>query len=140
MTMAHKFASFQDKETGHYVFVELKMKQIYEVEIINPNIDTEKYKGKITAKTDQELNFQLNKFYKSYVQGNKDIKDKPYLEVPVTVIMRKYNPEYGDERICECGHSYYRHFDSYDDNAPVGCKYCLCDTFIEKNVDRDNTK
>ena len=23
----------------------------------------------------------------------------------------KYDPNYGDARICECGHSYYRHFD-----------------------------
>jgi hypothetical protein len=44
----------------------------------------------------------------------------------------KYNPEYGDHRECQCGHSYYRHFDGYEDNAPVGCKYCPCGDFVEK--------
>lgn len=28
-----------------------------------------------------------------------------------------------------CGHPYHRHFDSYEDMAPVGCKYCSCSTF-----------
>ena len=43
-----------------------------------------------------------------------------------------YNPAYGDDRECICGHPYYRHFDSYDNNEPVGCKYCACFTFVEK--------
>ena len=56
--------------------------------------------------------------------------EKSYLIEIVEV--RKYNPSYGDDRLCKCGHPYYRHFDSYDDNAPVGCKYCDCYTFEEK--------
>lgn len=44
-----------------------------------------------------------------------------------------YDPNFGDDRICECGHSYYRHFDSYEDMSPVGCKYCGCDEFKEKS-------
>lgn len=28
-----------------------------------------------------------------------------------------------------CGHPYHRHFDSYENMAPVGCKYCNCSTF-----------
>ena len=35
-----------------------------------------------------------------------------------------YDPKYGDDRMCKCGHPYYRHFDTYDNMAPVGCKYC----------------
>lgn len=31
--------------------------------------------------------------------------------------------------ICKCGHPYHRHFDSYEDMAPVGCKYCQCRIF-----------
>jgi hypothetical protein len=46
-----------------------------------------------------------------------------------------YNPHYGDDRICKCGHSYTRHFDSYENNEPVGCKYCACHTFVEGNLD-----
>jgi hypothetical protein len=40
-----------------------------------------------------------------------------------------YDPNYGDERPCQCGHDYYRHFDSWDDMRPVGCKYCECRQF-----------
>lgn len=43
-----------------------------------------------------------------------------------------YDPTYGDERICNCEHSYYRHFDSYEQMKPVGCKYCSCETFEER--------
>ena len=44
---------------------------------------------------------------------------------------RKYNPKYGDTRLCICGHEYHRHFDWFDDYADVGCKYCPCHTFTE---------
>ena len=37
-----------------------------------------------------------------------------------------YDKSIGDERLCECGHPYYRHFDTYDNMRPVGCKYCEC--------------
>lgn len=30
---------------------------------------------------------------------------------------------------CQCGHRYERHFDTYEDMAPVGCKYCDCMVF-----------
>jgi len=42
-----------------------------------------------------------------------------------------YDRKYGDDRKCKCGHSYYRHFDSYEDMEPVGCKYCGCFEFEE---------
>lgn len=51
--------------------------------------------------------------------------EKPYIN-------NAYNPNYGDHRICKCGHEYYRHFDSYDDMSPCGCKYCSCYKFEEK--------
>lgn len=35
-----------------------------------------------------------------------------------------YDPMFGDERLCLCGHPYYRHFDTYEEMSPVGCKYC----------------
>lgn len=46
-----------------------------------------------------------------------------------------YNPHYGDGRVCKCGHRYYRHFDSYENNAAGGCKYCSCSTFEEAELD-----
>jgi hypothetical protein len=36
-----------------------------------------------------------------------------------------YDPNYGDDVLCECGHKYYRHFDTYEEMSPVGCKYCM---------------
>jgi hypothetical protein len=42
-----------------------------------------------------------------------------------------YDQHYGDDRKCECGHAYYRHYDSYDEMSPIGCKYCKCDVFVE---------
>lgn len=40
-----------------------------------------------------------------------------------------WNPAYDQEARCTCGHAYERHFDSYDDMANVGCKYCECPEF-----------
>lgn len=42
-----------------------------------------------------------------------------------------YNPKFGDDRECVCGHPYYRHFDTYENMYPIGCKYCGCSEFIE---------
>ena len=55
----------------------------------------------------------------------------PYILTERTVIDREYNPKYGDGRICECGHPYYRHFDTYENMYPCGCKYCQCFEFKE---------
>ena len=46
----------------------------------------------------------------------------------------QYNPDFGDGKLCTCGHIYYRHFDTYEKMAPVGCKYafqCQCSGFKE---------
>jgi hypothetical protein len=57
---------------------------------------------------------------------------KPYIQTKVllNVIFKEYNPQYGDDKLCKCGHSYYRHFDSWEGMAPVGCKYCGCREFV----------
>ena len=71
--------------------------------------------------------------------GEQDKSELPYIKKRVSRIIRLYNPKYGDERVCECGHTYDRHFDGYEEpeNAAVGCKYCSCYTFKEaKNVSR----
>jgi len=36
-----------------------------------------------------------------------------------------YDPNFGDNRLCKCDHTYYRHFDSHDNMEPIGCKYCF---------------
>lgn len=40
-----------------------------------------------------------------------------------------YWNRYGDDKKCVCGHSYYRHFDTYEQMYPIGCKYCECYKF-----------
>lgn len=57
-------------------------------------------------------------------------EQSPYLLKTYT--KKVYNPNYGDDQVCVCGHKYYRHFDTYDDMEPVGCKYCGCNEFTEK--------
>lgn len=61
-------------------------------------------------------------------------RDLPYIVKQVVTEIRLYNPEFGDDRICQCGHPYHRHFDGYEepDEQDVGCKYCDCCTFVEK--------
>ena len=60
-----------------------------------------------------------------------DIEIIQELEEAVMAFRPEYDPEFGDDRICICGHPYHRHFDSYDAMYPVGCKYCPCMTFTE---------
>jgi len=63
------------------------------------------------------------------------MKENPYLFEEKIVKIRKYNINYGDHRECQCGHIYYRHFDSYADMQPIGCKYCECYVFMEEKND-----
>lgn len=58
-------------------------------------------------------------------------KELPYITEKITIQKKKYNPNYGDNRMCVCGHTYYRHFDPWEDMEAVGCKYCGCSEFIE---------
>jgi len=64
-------------------------------------------------------------------QDNTNCVELPYLEIISIDISKKFNPKYGDDRICKCGHPYYRHFDTYDGMEACGCKYCECYTFEE---------
>lgn len=58
------------------------------------------------------------------------IIENPYLEK--TEIRLVWNPNYDQYAICECGHFYHEHFDSYDKMEPAGCSECYCYKF-EKN-------
>lgn len=85
----------------------------------------------------EETYLEMKKLIAEYEsnQLNKDSisepTEQPYVEVLSIKINRKYNPKYGDNRKCKCGHSYYRHFDSYEEMAVIGCKYCECFYFEE---------
>lgn len=64
-------------------------------------------------------------------------ENPPYLETSNIVLEHehKYNENYGDDRECECGHPYYRHFDTYEQMYPIGCKYCCCLEFKDGSQD-----
>jgi hypothetical protein len=46
--------------------------------------------------------------------------------VSIKPVPMYYDPAFGDDKKCKCGHSYYRHFDT-----AVGCIYCPCRNFEE---------
>lgn len=58
-------------------------------------------------------------------------KTGPYVYLEKTRVYKLCNPEYGDDRMCECGYIYYRHFDWMEDDAECSCKYCGCYEFKE---------
>lgn len=55
-------------------------------------------------------------------------------------VKEEYNPEFGDNKLCICGHPYYRHFDPYEDMYPVGCKYCNCHKFEQQGIQKITKK
>ena len=77
-------------------------------------------------------NIDISIIYSYMEMENLTNKDLPYIETTITKIEKQYNPEYGDDRICECEHPYYRHFDTYENMYNCGCKYCECNEFKEK--------
>lgn len=61
------------------------------------------------------------------------MSEQPYLFETIEVQRRVYNPDYGDEKICKCGHSYIDHFELYEERLiPTGCRKCECFVFMEK--------
>lgn len=92
---------------------------------------------KIIAGLSEETYLKLKKIIEKYELEVKNTEnnnvEQPYIEVITIVKEQKYNPKYGDDRICACGHPYYRHFDTYEQMYACGCKYCGCFTFVEEN-------
>ena len=43
--------------------------------------------------------------------------EPPYIYKGLNSQDKAYNPKYNDDAKCECGHPYYRHFDSYENIA-----------------------
>lgn len=68
----------------------------------------------------------VDNYEKNKIEINQNV---PYILKYKLKTYRKYNPNFGDDRECECGHPYYRHFDTYDDMDACGCKYCGCGYF-----------
>lgn len=76
----------------------------------------------------EELCYQTTAFEQS---TDSDGNQLPYRTrgITRTLLQHRYNPLYPEDNKCECGHAYYRHFDGYENELPVGCKYCNCYTF-----------
>ena len=66
----------------------------------------------------------------------KEVKiEKPYIIEIITTTIRKYNSRFGDNKSCECGHPYYRHFVL---GKAADCKFCGCKEFKEKIIEKTN--
>ena len=69
------------------------------------------------------------------------MKNSPYIRKRHVIIERfGYNPKYGNDRVCRCGHCYLHHF-TYNsdatlvaniDNAGYRHRDCLCTKFKEQ--------
>jgi hypothetical protein len=92
-------------------------------------------------RTPEELYVECHTIIKDLIRNHPELKkfNEPYLIKEEVVVTKIYNPCYGDNRICICGHPYYRHFDSYEHNDAVGCKYCG-DEFVEKIPNEDQNE
>lgn len=92
-------------------------------------------KKQYSVSIDPEYQYDMPAYASSVVElqsNTTKIDNAPYIETEVVLkaVFKEYNPDFGDGKLCKCGHSYYRHFDSYENMAPVGCKYCECDEFV----------
>lgn len=67
------------------------------------------------------------------LEGNEDPEIIKILSDLKNEIERSWNPNRDQQEKCSCSHAYGRHFDSYEDMYPIGCKYCECDTFEYPN-------
>ena len=78
-------------------------------------------------------NFQCIKHDKVILSEPDPDNTGPYLRTKVMVERTelRMNPDFPDDAKCDCGHPYHRHFDAYEDWAPVGCKYCECGTWTK---------
>lgn len=79
------------------------------------------------SKEDYEL---MKVLVLNYENNNFKSKDsEPYITKYSLEKTIGYNSKFGDDKECECGHPYYRHFDTYEDMEACGCKYCGCYKF-----------
>ena len=76
---------------------------------------------------------ELIEEYEKNINSSIDLTNQPYIEVDTVEVETKYNRLFGDNKLCKCGHTYYRHFDPYEKMEACGCKYCECFTF-EENI------
>lgn len=79
------------------------------------------------------LSIDQAKILRYALEGHEDPEIIKILNGLTDEIERSWNPNRDQQEKCTCSHSYERHFDSYEDMYPIGCKYCECDTFERAN-------
>ncbi len=91
------------------------------------------YRGRSEAQEDRRRARLRERFRVQQYFTKDDFVDEPYIIKRTVTYEAVFNPDFDQDKKCECGHPYHRHFDGYEDNAAVGCKYCGdCPTFKEK--------
>lgn len=81
----------------------------------------------------------MKRIVEDYEKGIEIDTKSAYIVTFSVNIHHEYNPLFGDDRECQCGHVYYRHFDSYEGMDACGCKYCACQHFeLSKKEIRDD--
>lgn len=80
-----------------------------------------------------EENTLANALYEKLIEARFELENGYTMD-------RAYKPEFGDNRVCVCGHPYYRHFDTYEEMYPVGCKYCCSGGELIPNPDDPQPK
>ena len=76
---------------------------------------------------EDEISFLMGAAYMALAQNNSGVCSCEYCGEHWGLGI--YDDKFGNDRVCKCEHSYYRHFDSYDNMRAIGCKYCQCGTF-----------
>ena len=86
----------------------------------------------LSRKGSDDLVFQSMQDLKGFIEASSS--ESPHMEsIKFSFdLVSSYNPKFGDDIDCVCGHPYERHFDRYEGMEAVGCKYCACLSFIEK--------
>ena len=79
--------------------------------------------------TNQHKRFKQHPELKKAYDAALDALHKFYQVAGTKPPEEEYDPQFGDDLVCKCSHTYYRHFDTYEKMAPVGCKYCDCGRF-----------
>lgn len=83
----------------------------------------------INEETYNKMKTLIKEYESNLGKETLDKVEEPYIIETRVDVIKKFNPDYDGEAICKCGHTYYRHFDTYEDMENVGCKYCRCFNF-----------
>ena len=132
--MEHETIQIHHADTGteQYHVCSLKGKQIGEIfQLESGEYVYMPVRDGFGAYSEQTMREIADQLYEWNRPSSEQCSSQPYITQNRTETERFYNKDYGDDRLCKCGHTYYRHFDSYENMQDCGCKYCNCNDFEE---------